>query len=62
MTRASRRYFGFAVLSLLFATAQLRLIVMVLQKHFWESAEAAQGVLDGHPHWRVFRAVCSGRS
>lgn len=44
-----------AALALLFAVAQFRLVIFVFGIHYARSVDAARGVLDGHPHWRVFQ-------
>jgi len=42
------------------ALAQLRLIVGVLGDDFVRSAEAAQGVVAGYPHWRIYQSRILG--
>src|SRR5258706_4465065 len=50
-----RRYAGYALLSLLFAFAQLRMIALLLPKAFQLSAQVGAGVAAGEPDWRVFQ-------
>jgi hypothetical protein len=44
-----------AGLALLLAMAQLRLIVMLLRNDYGQLIQAARGVVEGRPHWRVFQ-------
>ena len=47
--------FPFVALSLLFALAQCRLIIQLLHEDYKSCADAALGVLTGHPHWIVYQ-------
>ncbi len=51
----SRGTLGFLLAALCAALIQWRLIVMVMGPNFVRSVEAAQGVLQGVPHWRVYQ-------
>jgi hypothetical protein len=42
-------------LSALFALVQFRLIVFVFGANYGRAVNAAKGVVDGRPHWRVFQ-------
>jgi hypothetical protein len=41
--------------ALALALAQLRLIVLVFDNAFVRAAEAARGVFEGYPHWRIYQ-------
>ena len=41
--------------SILFAGLQFRIITFVLKENFELSLKAAEGVLNGYPHWRVYQ-------
>lgn len=45
-----------AALSAILALGQFRLILLMLDTDFARSMEAAQGVVAGTPHWRVFQS------
>jgi len=50
-----RRQAGYALLALLFAFVQLRLIALLLPRAFELSARVGAGVAAGQPDWRVFQ-------
>ena len=45
-----------ATLSAILALGQFRLILLLLDTDYTRSMEAAQGVVAGTPHWRVFQS------
>lgn len=55
MAQRSSRWLG-AGLALLLALLQFRLDVLLLRERYDKSVDAALGVLDGHPHWRVYQS------
>ena len=42
--------------SILFAGLQFRIITFVLDKNFISSLQAAEGVFNGTPHWRIYQS------
>ncbi|PKU25158.1 hypothetical protein CWS72_08145 [Telmatospirillum siberiense] len=44
------------IVSLLFAFAQFRMILLILGAAYRNSIDAALGVVQGQPHWRVFQS------
>lgn len=54
------RLIGFATLASFAAAAQARLVWMFLQDDFNRSAEAALGVVNGTPHWRIYQSRVLG--
>ncbi len=54
------RLIGYAALASFTAAAQARLVWMFLQDDFNRSAEAALGVVNGMPHWRIYQSRVLG--
>ena len=57
---ALQRNAGYALLALFFAFFQLRIIIILLPKVFLRSAQVAEGVVLGEPHWRVYQGRVLG--
>lgn len=57
---AVTRPIGFIALASLAAAAQARLVWMFQQDDFNRSAEAALGVVNGLPHWRIYQSRVLG--
>ncbi len=52
----SRSRLGNAALALGLALAQFRLIAWIFGSQYEQCVAAAQGVLDGRPHWRIYQS------
>jgi hypothetical protein len=55
-----RFFFGWPILSLLFAMLQLQLVIVTYQGALIDSLQAARGVYDGTPHWMIFQSRILG--
>lgn len=55
-----KRHAGWAGVSLLFALAQFRMIMLVLGQNYANSIDAAWGVVKGLPHWRLYQSRVLG--
>ena len=49
-----------AVLATVFAMAQFRMIMLIIGQNYSYSISAAQGVVNGMPHWRVYQSRVLG--
>lgn len=51
---------GWLILALLFAVAQLQLVIVTYQEALADSFKAAKGVYDGTPHWLIYQSRVLG--